>query len=202
MRRVAVTIALATSWVAFGCEQKADVVAYASAPLDTGGAGGNGGSGGVAGSAGMDSNSGGASGGVGGTEAVSSGGAGAMASGGTGGGSDMQDAPCDAATLLAYGRFQTVKFADCTFDPRDAQLGALLLRHIFTQPPVILDPEAAPPDIQCNMLSRPPDFFAWARPVNEGATLWLICPAFCAALVQWIEEQESALQECSPDAGI
>jgi hypothetical protein len=195
--------------MALGCQQTADVVAYASAPL-TGGAAGIGGSGSAAGSAAMNSSSGGASGGAGsgadggagGTAAASSGGTGAMTSGGVDGGSDMQDAPCDAATLLAYGRFQTVKYADCTFDPRDAQLGALLLRHIFTQPPVILDPEAAPPDIQCNMLSRPPDFFAWARPVSEDATLWLICPAFCAALVQWIEEQESALQECSPDAGI
>jgi hypothetical protein len=90
----------------------------------------------------------------------------------------------------------------CTFDPLNTQVGPLLYQHIWSKPPVDIDPEAAPPDVPCNMLSRPPDFYAWARPTSEGASSWMLCPAYCASLNQWLEEQESVLAECAMDAGI
>ena len=212
VRRVA--LVLTTLLALLGCEQDPDIVAYASAPLDTGGVGGGGGMAGPGGTHGAAMSGGTGATPTGGTGADGSGAvAGAMASGGTGGAGDTGGAGATGGTGGAGGgeedacrtlSLTLALFANpartCTFDFSNPFLVYLLWEQIFRHPPARVDPEVVPPDALCAMMSSP----SYTAPVRRGDVdgSWVICPVYCATLNQWVDDRYPELQACSPDAGM
>jgi hypothetical protein len=192
MHRSSTVAVLFVLLVSFGCQQKPDVLPYASSPVDApAGAGGGagtadamGGSAGTAGSAGAAGSAGSA-----GTSA------GAGGSGGSGGG----DA-CDEMLVGTLAMFLGVQGDHYRFPIANFQLKRLLDTYIFHQPPPVLTPEELGSDEACNAFRMSDAYEGWRWDPMDLTNL-LICPEYQRALDAWLAEHEGLAANCLPDDG-
>lgn len=178
-----------------GCVQSPDWIESTTLALDGGGGMGGGGTGGE-GNPGM---SGAAASGIGG---------GGMGGGGVGG------MPNDAVSIDCSRRLRTAYFlfaplADerdrdgdgesdmCTYgaySAADAELRVLLAEIIYSMDPPQPNPEEVAPDRLCNAIDI--RWHPWVGPTDFDLEKAAMCPRFCIALIDWINERNMIEPHC------
>lgn len=121
-----------------------------------------------------------------------------------GGAGEGAGGTCDQALIATSDIFWRIRYMDnCRFDWSNEQVRRLLELHIFEQPPVMLTPEALAADMACNFF-RTLNVQNWHyegwRP-DVDLTKRVICPEYCAALQEWLDDHEDVAANCLPADG-